>query len=158
MNEITVGTTDLQNPAPLVVLFEMQLREQGIQSSPDLLRAALAVLRAEPAHGFVLSATCDSVTVGVAYAARILSLEHGGWSGWLEEIYVLPEWRGRGVGSRLLAAIINGATERGWAALELEVDLNHERVIPLYTRHAFAPVNRTRFVRRLQLPGSTPTG
>ena len=155
MNEITVEPIDAQDLAPLVALFEMQMREHGVRSSREILRAALTVLGAAPEQGFVLSAVCKHATVGVAYAARILSLEHGGWSGWLEELYVVPEWRGRGVGSELLAAVITGATERGWTALDLEVDANHERVIPLYQRHLFEPVNRTRFVRRLrEKPGA----
>src|SRR5476649_115328 len=117
MSEISISPLHPQELAPLTELFEMQMREHGVKSSHDILRAALAVLGTQPEQGFVLSATCDRSTVGVAYAARILSLEHGGWSGWLEELYVLPEWRDRGVGSQLLAAVIAGATERGWAAL-----------------------------------------
>ena len=144
-----MGTQELSS---LVALFEMQMREHGVKSSREILLAALNILRAQPEQGFVLSATCDNALAGVAYAARILSLEHGGWSGWLEELYVLPERRGCGVGSQLLAAVIDGATERGWAALDIEVDINHQRVIPLYTRHSFEAVNRTRFVRRLREP------
>ena len=155
MSEIRISPLHPQELAPLTELLEMQMREHGVKSSHDILRAALAVLGTQPEQGFVLSATCDRSTVGVAYAARILSLEHGGWSGWLEELYVLPEWRGRGVGSQLLAAVIAGATERGWAALDLEVDVNHQRVIPLYARNLFEPVNRTHFVRRLRAqPGA----
>jgi GNAT superfamily N-acetyltransferase len=107
-------------------------------------------LLAEPEQGFVLVALAGEKPIGVAYAARILSLEHGGWSGWLDELYVLPAWRERGVGSALLAAAIAGATERGWASLDLEVDSNHRRVIPLYERNGFQPVHRTRFVRHLK--------
>jgi GNAT superfamily N-acetyltransferase len=152
MNEIRISPLDPHELAPLTELFELQMREHGVKSSRDILRAALIVLRTQPEQGFVLSATCDHSMVGVAYAARILSLEHGGWSGWLEELFILPQWRGRGAGSQLLAAVIAGAAERGWAALDLEVDANHQRVIPLYTRHLFEPVNRTRFVRRLRAP------
>jgi GNAT superfamily N-acetyltransferase len=87
--------------------------------------------------------------VGVAYASTILTLEHG-VSGWLEELYVLPEWRGKGLGSRLLDAVITHAERLGWRALDLEVDANHQRVIPLYTRHHFQPRSRTRFYRALR--------
>jgi ribosomal protein S18 acetylase RimI-like enzyme len=77
-------------------------------------------------------------------------LEHGGWSGWLEELYVLPEWRGQGAGTALLAAVIVAATERGWKALDLEVDSNHERVLSLYARYEFQAMSRSRFVRILR--------
>ncbi len=135
--------------AAAAALFAMQLADQDVQRSRQELVAGLTTLLVEPAQGFVLLAVADGKPIGVAYAARILSLEHGGWSGWLEELYVLPDWRGRGVGSALLAAAIAGATERGWASLDLEVDSEQRRAVPLYQRHHFQPVHRTRFVRRL---------
>ncbi len=151
MPKFTISFIDGQEPGPLVPLFARQMQEHAVQSAPAVLRAALELLRNHPEQGFVLAATAaDDACIGVAYAARILSLEHGGWSGWLEELYILPEWRGQGAGSQLLAAVIAGACERGWAALDLEVDSNHQRVIPLYTRHLFEPVHRTRFVRRFR--------
>jgi GNAT superfamily N-acetyltransferase len=136
--------------ASLAPLFEAQLREHGISSSLDALTSVLRTVSEQSQHGFVLSATCDGTLVGVAYAARILSLEHGGWSGWLEELYVLPEWRGQGAGTELLAAVIVAATERGWKALDLEVDSNHQRVLRLYARHEFQAMSRSRFARVLR--------
>ena len=149
MNEITIESADTQELGPLVALFERQHREHHIIRSQEELHAVLVALRKQPDEGFVLSANCEGSPVGVAYAARILSLEHGGWNGWLEEFYVLPDWRGRGVGSQLLAAVLAVATKRGWAALDLEVDADHRRAIPLYQRNRFEAVNRTRFVRYL---------
>ena len=149
MNEITIEPVAAQELGPLLALFERQHREHHIIRSQEELHAVLVALRRQPDEGFVLSANCQGSPVGVAYAARILSLEHGGWSGWLEEFYVLPDWRGKGVGSRLLAAVLAVATERGWAALDLEVDIGHRRAIPLYQRYRFEAVNRTRLVRRL---------
>ena len=134
----------------MAALFEAQLREHAIESTADGLVAVLRTVGEQPQYGFILCATCDEVLVGVAYAACILSLEHSGRSGWLEELYVLPEWRGRGVGSQLLDAVIAGAYERGWIALDLEVDSGHQRVISLYARREFQPVPRSRFVRRFR--------
>ena len=149
MNEFTIRQLEAGQIAAVAALLEMQLAEHDVRRSRDELVSGLTTLLAEPEQGFVLSALSDGQPVGVAYVARILSLEHGGWSGWLDELYVLPRWRGQGVGSALLAAAVTGATERGWAALDLEVDSNHRRVIPLYARNRFLPVHRTRFVRRL---------
>jgi GNAT superfamily N-acetyltransferase len=146
---IIAPATPDQLPA-MAALFEAQLREHGIGSTADGLVSVLRVLGEQPQQGFLLAATCDSAVVGVAYAACILSLEHSGWAGWLEELYVLPEWRGRGLGTRLLDAVIAGATERGWIALDLEVDSGHQRVISLYARRDFEPVARSRFVRCLR--------
>lgn len=136
--------------AAVAILFEMQLAEHDVARSREELVSGLTTLLAEPGQGFVLVALAEEKPIGVAYVARILSLEHGGWSGWLDELYVLPPWRERGVGSALLAAAIAGATARDWESLDLEVDSNHQRVIPLYERNRFEPVHRTRFVRHLK--------
>jgi GNAT superfamily N-acetyltransferase len=150
VSEFTIKPLETQELAAVAALFEMQLAEHDVRRSQGELVSGLKTLLAEPQQGFVLSAVSEDQPVGVAYAARILSLEHGGWSGWLDELYGLPPWRGQGVGSALLAAVVLDATERGWAALDLEVDSSHRRVIPLYSRNRFQPVHRTRFVRRLR--------
>jgi GNAT superfamily N-acetyltransferase len=126
------------------------LAEHHVARALSELEAGLSNLLAQPEQGFVLLALSSGELIGVAFCTRILSLEHGGWSAWLDELYVLPQERGRGVGSSLLAAAISGAKARGWAALDLEVDTDHRRVIPLYQRHDFQSVSRTRFVRRLR--------
>lgn len=105
---------DPAKPAPLLALFEAQLREHGIATSPDDVLAVLSLLGQHPAHGSLLVAASDGSRVGVAYATSILSLEHGGWSGWLEEMYVLPSWRGQGVGTQLLAAVIAAGKHSIW--------------------------------------------
>jgi GNAT superfamily N-acetyltransferase len=134
----------------MAALFEVQLREHGIDNSVDAILATLRLVDQHPEYGCVITATVDGLIVGVAYASTILSLEHGGWSGWLEELYVLPEWRSQGIGSRLLDAVVTIAHDRGWAALDLEVDDDHQRVISLYASRDFQPVPRTRFVCHLQ--------
>jgi GNAT superfamily N-acetyltransferase len=134
----------------MAALFEAQLQEHAIDSSVDAIIATLRLVDQQPEYGCVITATVDGLVVGVAYASTILSLEHGGWSGWLEELYVLPEWRSQGVGTQLLDAIMTIADDRGWVALDLEVDNNHQRVISLYASRNFQPVPRTRFVRHLQ--------
>ena len=150
MNDFHITALTAEEIGPAAALFAMQLAEHNVQRSPEELVSALTTLLAEPEHGFVLLALAEENPIGAAYAARILSLEHGGWIGWLDELYVVPPWRNRGVGSALLAATIAGATGRGWGALDLELDSNHQRVVPLYQRNRFQPVHRTRFVRRLR--------
>lgn len=89
--------------------------------------------------------------VGAAFASAFLGLEHGGRSGWLEELYVLPAWRGKGIGSALVAASIQMAQHRGWRALDLEVDFEHMRAAKLYARYGFRPCSRVRFGRKLSV-------
>jgi GNAT superfamily N-acetyltransferase len=149
MSAAIVSFLDSEHIDSVAPLFQAQLREHGISTSLESVLAVVRHVLTHPSHGFVLFASFNGVPIGVAYVACLLSLEHGGNSGWLEEFYVLPEWRNRGFGSQLLARALSTATDRGWRAIDLEFDFTHERVVSLYTRSHFEPVRRNRFVRRL---------
>ena len=150
MATCTINSVDARHVDALVALFEGQLQEHSIDTSQENLRTVIEAVIADPRYGFILAAIApDGSVVGAAYASSLLSFEHGGISGWLEELYVLPQWRDQGIGSQLLAAVIAHAKTVGWRALDLEVDATHQRAVPLYTRHEFHPRSRSRFYRML---------
>jgi ribosomal protein S18 acetylase RimI-like enzyme len=146
----TITLVDAETLDVVIDLLEAQLREHEITTSRDDLRAVAETVIADRRHGFLVVARApDGSPIGVAYASSLLSLEHGGVSGWIEELYVLPQWRGKGIGSRLIAEVIARAKESGWRALDLEVEASHQRAISLYARHQFQPHSRSRFYRIL---------
>jgi GNAT superfamily N-acetyltransferase len=130
-----------------VTLLQAQLREHEIETPADLLRDVVVRVQADAREGFMLLAHDGAQPVGIAYAAAHLSAEHGGISGWLEELYVVPSSRGSGVGSALLREVVERAQALAWRGVELEVVAGHERAAPLYQRHGFAPTPRARFTR-----------
>jgi RimJ/RimL family protein N-acetyltransferase len=52
-------------------------------------------------------------------------------------MFVLPEWRRRGIGSRLLDACLTAARRAGLERIELEVFADNEAAIRLYEAHGF---------------------
>ena len=150
MSLATITLVDAETLDAVTGLLEAQLREHEITTSRDDLRAVAQTVIADRRYGFMLVARApDGSPIGVAYASSLLSLEHGGASGWIEELYVLTQWRGRGIGSRLIAEVVARAKESGWRALDLEVESSHQRAISLYARHQFQPHSRSRFYRIL---------
>ena len=127
----------------------MQLAEHHVDISADELVTSIHGVLDVPRRGFFLVALQDGLCIGVAYVSFIWALEHGGQAGWLEELYVVPEHRTGGVGTQLLEAVIAAATASGCAALDLEIDQDHERVLSLYERHGFTALPRSRVVKRL---------
>ena len=130
-----------------VTLLHAQLREHDIETPPELLRDVAAQVQADARGGFILLALNGGEPIGIAYAAAHLSAEHGGTIGWLEELYVVPESRGTGIGSTLLREVLARAQALGWRGIELEVVAGHERAVPLYKRHGFEAAHRARFTR-----------
>jgi GNAT superfamily N-acetyltransferase len=134
----------------IVDLLGRQLREHQIDTGLDEVRSVIERILTDPRFGFVLIARGQGGrAVGVALGAAFLGIEYGGVSGWIEELYVLPEFRDQGIGTRLVAEFISIATRLGWRAIDIEVDSGHRRVESLYGRHGFQPVTRARFCRKL---------
>ncbi len=154
MDSVHITLCDHENSEAAVSLLSAQLQEHDIATSVESLREVTRAVVAEPRLGFILLAVFARVPIGQAYTASHLSAEHGGMIGWLEELYVQPEWRSRGVGSLLLDGTLTRARKLGWRGLELEVVAGHERAVSLYRRHEFQPLSRTRFCRifRRQIP------
>jgi GNAT superfamily N-acetyltransferase len=124
-----------------------QLREHGIGTSSDALARVLEVAITDMGHGFLMLARDAGRVVGVAYVATILSAEHCGAVAWLEEPYVTPDCRHRGIGTALVTAVLERAQKAGIVAVELEIDAGHKCVIPLYQRLGFRRLERSRWVR-----------
>ena len=144
---MTISLARADDVEVVVALLRAQLLEHEIDTPTELLHAVVSTVLSDANHGFIFLASDRGETVGVSYAASHLSAEHGGIIGWLEELYVRPEWRSRGVGSALLEATIARAQELRWRGLELEVVAGHERAAALYLRHGFEPLRRTRYTR-----------
>jgi GNAT superfamily N-acetyltransferase len=103
MAELQIRFVSHRDIGEVTALLEAQLREHQMTPPTDVLRQSLRTVIDNPHYGFILlAASADDVAVGVAYASSLLSFEHGGVSGWVEELYVTPAWRGQGIGSRLL--------------------------------------------------------
>ncbi|HSH37451.1 MAG TPA: GNAT family N-acetyltransferase [Chthoniobacterales bacterium] len=143
---VPVSTADID---VAVRLLEAQLLEHDIYTAEQAIRAVVEAVTRDNRHGFMLLGWSENRPVGIAYAAAHLSAEHGGLIGWLEELYVVPDFRGCGVGSSLLSTVVSRAGESNWRGIELEVVAGHERAAALYARHGFGALNRKRYVRML---------
>jgi GNAT superfamily N-acetyltransferase len=129
-----------------VTLLGLQFQEHGIDLTPELLRTALHALLADQERGAVLLA-CDPEPIAVAVLAYTWTLEHGGRVAWLDELFVVEHRRGEGVGGAMLTRAIEVAMGSGCRAVDLEVDLDHERSEHLYERHGFRRLQRRRWTK-----------
>ena len=73
----------------------------------------------------------EEKSVGYAIISKTYSHEGGGMVWWIEELYIEPEYRGRGIGKDFFAYIDKEAGE-DVTRLRLEVELDNEKAIKLY--------------------------
>jgi len=133
----------------VVRLLLAQFREHGIDTPEGAVARTVDGLLGNPERGRLLVAAVGDAVVAVAALSFVWSLEHAGRAAWLEELYVVPGERGRGIGRALLRAACDLATANGAVAVDLEVDAAHARAARLYAREGFRPLERARWVRPL---------
>lgn len=91
----------------------------------------------------------QGAVVGYFQTAQTFSAEAGGRVLWLEEAYLLPNARGKGLGTKMLAFIKDYCTQNGYARIRLEVSPNDGRAKQLYLRVGFKPLDYEQLVIEL---------
>jgi GNAT superfamily N-acetyltransferase len=145
--KIEVAT--VQTADDTVRLLGLQFQEHGIGLPTEALRAAVLGLLTDPSRGAVLVAY-DPDAIGIAVLAYTWTLEHGGRVAWLDELFVEPNHRDRGVGRAILRRALEIAAAAGCRAVDLEVDIKHERAEHFYEREGFQRLSRHRWARRVR--------
>lgn len=115
--------------------------------APPLEEMRTFVRRTINAGEVQLVALDGATVVGWCDVLRVARepLRHGGVLG----IGLLPAWRGRGLGGRLMRRAITAARERGLTRIELSVRHDNERAIALYRKLGFAEEGRKRNAMRV---------
>lgn len=90
----------------------------------------------------------DERAVGYLLTAITYSQEAGGKVLWLEELYVTPEMRGRGMGHRVFE-FVNSELAGKYARLRLEVEPENPRAAALYKSLGYEDIPYYSMIREL---------
>ncbi|HEV2227314.1 MAG TPA: GNAT family N-acetyltransferase [Steroidobacteraceae bacterium] len=106
----------------------------------EALRVELLLqqLIGEPRLGAAWVADAGGRLSGYLVAVSVLSLEHGGLMAEIDELFVLPEERARGIGGRLLAAAEGALAARGCVRLQLQLSLGNAAARGFYQHRGYA--------------------
>lgn len=89
------------------------------------------------AQGYIIE--YQGKSVGYALTAKTFSQEAGGMVLWIEELFILPEYRGKGLGTEFFAYIQKNEAP-ALARLRLEVEPDNQKAMRLYERMGFKPL------------------
>ncbi len=126
---------DLDTILPLIAAYHA---EAGIAQDDAGRRSAVAPLLDGSPHGAIYIAGPVRAPIGYAMISFGWSLEFGGLDGILDEIYIRPGVRGRGIGSDMLAALPRALAGAGLRMLHLEVARGDAGTRAFYERMHFA--------------------
>jgi GNAT superfamily N-acetyltransferase len=133
----------------LAKLLVAQMVEHDLPAEASRIERGLDVAFAPDSPAWLFVARRDGVAVGVMLAQRCASVEKGGLSVWIEELYVVPEARRSGVARALVQHLVDAAPRLGVVALDLEVVKTQAAALALYPALGFKRVDRLRFTRDL---------
>lgn len=139
---ITVREARLEDESDVEVLFEIldaYARGPGGQNAPlsSIARQNLGPGLRDHPNAFVLFGLFDGRVVGIAVCVWSFSTFAGKPSVNLHDFAVLPDARGRGVGTALLEELERRGRDRGCVRMTLEVHDTNESAKRLYTRFGF---------------------
>jgi GNAT superfamily N-acetyltransferase len=102
------STDDLAGAAELLIRF---FREEKFDTPDDVIRRNTASMAGLDNCGLYI-AESSGKAIGVATVSLEFGIEFG-WGAEMGDLYVLPEWRGKGVSRLFVSAIEIFLTERG---------------------------------------------
>lgn len=127
---------------PLLPLIRDYYAEESYPFDESASRKALLGLLEHPEKGRAWLALRDGTVVGYVVLTLGWSLEYRGLDAFVDELYVIPGERGRGVGRKALEALLQACRELGVKALHLEVEKNKPEALALYRRVGFEDHDR----------------
>ena len=128
--------------------------QETIPYHPERVLGAVEWLLEHPDCGGIWIVEADGSDAGYLVITVACSLEFGGRFALLDELYIVPEWRGRGLGPDAVAFAATWAGEHGMSAVRLEVSEENEHAVHVYRKAGFEDQGRRILTKRLD---ATPT-
>lgn len=135
---IRISTATIDDVPELILLlgklFEM---ENDFSPDPGRQRKGLRRIIKHPETGVILVMKKGGVVIGMVNLLFTVSTAEGGPVSLLEDLILSPDYRGRGLGGRLINHAIRFARSKKVSRITLLTDADNRRAIKYYKRHGF---------------------
>lgn len=143
---VTLAKTDhLDSLLALVTAFHI---EKGITLTEEARAAGIAPLLDGIPHGAAYLIGPPRAPIGYIVITFGWSVEFGGLDAIIDELYIRPGVRGRGIASEALIALPRALAGGGLRAIHLEVDRDNAAAVKLYRRAGFRERDRYMFMSK----------
>jgi GNAT superfamily N-acetyltransferase len=138
VGQVSVRPAASNDIPPLLALVRRYWEFEGVAGFTALrIELVLQRLLAEPRLGAIWVAESDARLVGYLIAVLVLSVEHQGLMGEIDEFFVLPEARTSGIGTQLLAAAETALAARGCVRLQLQLGVGNSAARAFYQHRGY---------------------
>jgi GNAT superfamily N-acetyltransferase len=126
-------------PALVQLLSLLFSIEQDFRPDSEKQRKGLELLLEKPENAVLLVCRTAREVVGMVSAQLVISTATGAPSAWIEDLVLLPEYRARDLGRRLLDAAADWAWARGARRLQLLADADNSPALAFYAHLGWQP-------------------
>jgi diamine N-acetyltransferase len=139
---IEVAVAGPEDGEAILDLMEQFYAGERYPYDREKARAALMPFLGEPALGRAWLFRDGDTPVGYFVLTLGWSLEYGGRDAFVDELFVSPSHRGRGLGRRALETMDEACRELSVSALHLEVEKDNLKAAELYRKRGFEDHDR----------------
>ena len=140
---IRLTRADVVDLDPVLVMVRDFHAHDHLPFDPVVVRRILETLIANDSLGRLFLVRSDEDVVGYVVLGFGFSIEYLGRDAFVDELFLVESWRGRGVGRRVLSLLQSEARRLGLGALHLEVTRGNTRALALYASSGFRDSDRT---------------
>ena len=137
--DLTIRRAQLKDLDKLTLFVQKEAKEsEGLDIDPETLRKGVEkALKDENIALYWVLVDKNDEPVGNISALREWSNFHAGFYWWIQSLYFVPEYRGKGYLSLLFDAVNTEIQKQGGIELRLMVHEKNKRAIKAYTKGGF---------------------
>lgn len=126
--------------------------EAGLELSREAAQRTFEQLIRAPERGRIWILECDATPAGFVVLTFTYAMEYGGLRGFVDDFYVRPQFRRRGLGGEALAAVKSYSLATGVRALFVQTGSDNPGAQRVYKRAGFTDTGHLLFVEPLARP------
>lgn len=136
MTAYTIQSAQREDIPVLIALLDALFTiEQDFTPNHAAQQKGLELLLQQPDMAYIAVAKNDAGSVvGMASAQLVVSTAEGAFSAWIEDVVVDVNYRQHGIGSALLANVLDWAASKGATRAQLLADLDNAPALDFYQR------------------------
>ncbi|MEQ9561072.1 MAG: GNAT family N-acetyltransferase [Woeseiaceae bacterium] len=134
---IEISLASIRHIDDLLPLVKAYHEFEGVDQDEESRRNSIANLLLAPDLGPVWLIFEESLLAGYIAICYGYSIEFGGRDGFIDEFYLLENFRGRGIGKTVLQKVLARLKADDIRALHLEVSRSNHKAIKLYEAEGF---------------------
>lgn len=146
---LTLLDTQLSDLDKILPLIQDFYQHFGYKYSKADKERTLHELFEHPNKGCLWLIAKEQKIVGYVFLSLYFSLEFGGQTAFIDELFILPGDRGQGLGSKVIGLVEQKCRQLNLRAIHLESEITNERATALYLKSGFVDYNRRLMTKTL---------